>query len=49
MNYGKVLTWCVVILEFGASIGYMVHKDWRYGLYWLFAALIGLTLVLGTK
>jgi hypothetical protein len=44
MNYGKILSWTIVILSFGASIGYAIAKEYRTAVYWFFAGCISATM-----
>lgn len=44
LNYGKILTWAVIVLYFGATIGYAVVGDWRRASYFFFAACLTITL-----
>ena len=46
MNYGKAITWCIVILSVGAAVGYGVAGDYRKALYFFFAGCLNATFVL---
>ena len=43
-NWGKILTWAVVVLYFGATIGYAIVGDWRRTAYFFFAGCLTITL-----
>ena len=34
MNYGKLLAWVVILLDFGAAIGYGAFGDWKKAVLW---------------
>lgn len=44
MNWGRILAWSTVALSVGASVGYLVIKDYRRALYYFFAACITATI-----
>jgi len=46
INYGKMLTWTLVVLYFGAAIGYAVARDWRKASYFFFAGALTVTLAI---
>ena len=45
MNYGALLTWVLVALNFGAAIGYLAAHDHQKAAYFFFAACITATFV----
>ena len=45
MNWGAIFAWAGIALSLGASIGYAFAHDWRRSLYYLFAALVTITVV----
>jgi uncharacterized membrane protein len=41
VNAARALTLAVIVLSAGAGVVYALTGDWRRGVYWLAAAVIG--------
>jgi hypothetical protein len=36
----KILPWTMVVLSVGASVGYLLVKDYRHATYWIASAVL---------
>lgn len=45
MNFGRFFGWIIVALSLAASAGYAAQRDWRQAAYFLFAALINVSVI----